>query len=319
VSPRLSESSAITQNRRELKFKLSEAHASAFAAAVSARIPKHRFQGTGANRLPRARHYVTTVYFDTVARDLYRAVRADPDSLKIRAREYYDLHPELLELATDARDIVRYSPVLWVEIKGNRDGRTYKRRVGIPKGDVEPFFEHGTVSPAMRGLLRSSKPPKARAAVASEFPEPLAEQEQEPVANQQSIDSSEVIAELSSLRARFTEPLRASCLVNYRRTAFEDAAGTVRITFDQRMACFAAPPGLWSSNKPLVREALGAPAYEEPTYIVEVKARGELPNWLSDLLVQVGAQPHVFSKFLTASETVYGLQPVPPNSARDTG
>jgi hypothetical protein len=315
VSLRVSESSAITQNRRELKFKLSEAHASAFAAAVSARIPKHRFQGTGANRLPRARHYVTTVYFDTVARDLYRAVRADPDSLKIRAREYYDLHPELLELATDARDIVRYSPVLWVEIKGNRDGRTYKRRVGIPKGDVEPFFEHGTVTPAMRGLLRSSKPPKARDALASEFPPA----EGEPVATQHSIDSSEVIAELSALRARFTEPLRASCLVNYRRTAFEDAAGTVRITFDQRMACFAAPHGLWSSNKPLVREALGAPAYEEPTYIVEVKARGELPNWLADLLVQVGAQPHVFSKFLTASETVYGLLPAPLNNARDAG
>jgi hypothetical protein len=103
----LTESSAITQNRRELKFKLVEARAAAFAAEVAARIPKHRFQGTGANRLPRARHYVTTVYFDTAARDLYRAVRDDPDSLKIRAREYYDLHPELLELATDARDIVR--------------------------------------------------------------------------------------------------------------------------------------------------------------------------------------------------------------------
>jgi hypothetical protein len=235
---------------------------------------------------------VTTVYFDTAARDLYRAVRDDPDSLKVRAREYYDLHPELLELATDARDIVRYSPVLWVEIKGKRDGRTYKRRVGIPKGDVEPFFERGVVSHAMRELQRSSKPATLR--------EPAEEPAEERPA------SLDMIGELSALRARFSEPLRASCLVNYRRAAFEDVAGTLRITFDQRMACFAAPADLWASSKPLVREALGTPAYEEPCYILEVKARGELPLWLSDLLAGVGAEQPMFSKFLTASETVYG-------------
>lgn len=298
----LSESSAITQNRRELKFKLPEAQAAAFAAQVSARIPKHRFQGAGANRLPRARHYVTTVYFDTAARDLYRAVRDDADALKVRAREYYDLHPELLELATDARDIVRYSPVLWIELKGKRDGRTYKRRVGIPKGDVVPFFEHGIVSPAMRELQRTSHPPPLRAEIASEFPPPL-----ETPANGESGDSRlDVIAELSALRSRLREPLRASCLVNYRRIAFEDAAGTLRITFDQRMACFGAPQDLWSTSKPLVREAIGTPAFEESCYILEVKVRSELPSWLADLLEQAGAAEHVFSKFVTASEKVYG-------------
>lgn len=294
----LSESSAITQNRRELKFKLPEAQAAAFAAQVSARIPKHRFQGTGANRLPRARHYVTTVYFDTAARDLYRAVRDDANALKVRAREYYDLHPELLELATDARDIVRYSPVLWIEIKGKRDGRTYKRRVGIPKHDVVAFFEHGAVSPAMRELQRASQPP--RPASTSEFPPPM------PEAREPEEPQKDMLGELTALRARFTEPLRASCLVNYRRTAFEDAAGTLRITFDQRMACFAAPPDLWSSNKPMVREVLGGPAYEESCYILEVKTRAELPSWLSDLLERAGAEEHVFSKFVTASEKVYG-------------
>jgi VTC domain len=298
VGPRaLSESSAITQNRRELKFKLPEAQATSIAAHVSTRIPKHRFQGTGANRLPRARHYVTTVYFDTSARDLYRAVRDDPDALKVRAREYYDLHPELLELATDARDIVRYSPVLWIELKGKRDGRTYKRRVGIPKDDVVPFFERGAVSHAMRELQRTSRPPAPRSESISEFPPPA---ELEPNKN------SDVIEELTSLRARFSEPLRASCLVNYRRTAFEDAAGTLRITFDQRVSCFAASPDLWSSNKPLVREALGVPAYEESSCILEIKARGELPAWLADLLDQLGPEEPIFSKFVIASEKVHG-------------
>ena len=290
------ESSALTRNRRELKFKLSEADASAFAGQVSARMPKHRFQGHGANRLPRARHYVTTVYFDTAARDLYRAVREDADNLKIRAREYYDLHPELLELATDPRDIVRYSPVLWIEIKGKREGRTYKRRIGIPKGDVSPFFERGVVSQAMRELQRQrhaadpNTPAEGESAESSHEPE----------------SSEQVIAELLALRARFSEPLRASCLVNYRRTAFEDPAGSLRITFDQRMACFRAPDTLWQSTQPLVREALGTPAFEESAYILEVKARGELPGWLADLLEQTGATEHVFSKFVTASETVFG-------------
>ena len=53
-----------------------------------------------------------------------------------------------------------------------------------------------------------------------------------------------MLGELAALRGRFSEPLRPSCLVNYRRIAFEDAAGTLRITFDQKMSCFAAPTDL---------------------------------------------------------------------------
>lgn len=272
------EHNSITHDRRELKYKLSQAHASAFAANVAARIPMHRFQGKGANRLPRARHYVTTVYFDTPARELYRAVCADGDSLKVRAREYYDLHPELLELANDARELVRYTPVLWIEIKGKADGRTYKRRIGIPKADVSPFFEHGEVSQSIRNIQRDMQGPQA----------------------------DDVIGDLLALRASFREPLRASCIVNYRRTAFEDPAGSLRVTFDQRVACFAAPLTLWSSGHALVRENLGASCYEEPGYIVEIKAVGEVPSWLRELLEETGATEHTFSKFVTASENVFG-------------
>jgi len=272
------DSSAITHDRRELKFKLSPAHASAFAAQVSARIPLHHFEGKGANRLPRARHYVTTVYFDTPSRTLYQAVRADDDNLKVRAREYYDLHPELLELATDARDIVRYTPVLWIEIKGKADGRTYKRRIGIPKADVSPFFEHGQVSQAIRDIQRE----------------------------RQGSRGDDVIEELLALRASFNEPLRASCLVNYRRTAFEDPSGALRVTFDQRVACFAAPSTIWQSGQPLVRENLGEAAHEEPAYILEIKALEQVPAWLRELLAQTGAREHSFSKFVMASEHVFG-------------
>jgi hypothetical protein len=268
---------SITHDRRELKFRLSSAHASTFAASVAARMPVHRFEGKGANRLPRARHYTTTVYFDTPSRQLYQAVLADEDNLKVRAREYYDLHPELLELATDSRDIVRYSPVLWIELKGKTSGRTYKRRIGIPKGDVSAFFEDGVVSQAIRDIQRES----------------------------QGAHADDVIEDLLALRTKFGEPLQASCMVNYRRIAFEDPAGSLRVTFDQRMACYAAPHALWQSNHALVRESLGPPVYEEPGYIMEIKALGDLPEWLRELLDETCAEQHTFSKFVTASEHVF--------------
>ncbi|HET8937632.1 MAG TPA: polyphosphate polymerase domain-containing protein [Polyangiales bacterium] len=268
---------SITHDRVELKFKVSAAHASAFARGLAAHVSEHRFEGEGANRLPRARHYVTTVYFDTQSLDLYRAVRSSDDNLKVRAREYYDVHPELLELATHANQVVRYSPVLWVEIKGKHHGRTYKRRIGIPKTDVSAFFERGEVSEAMHALQVQKRGSKA----------------------------DDVIAELLDLRTRYPEPLRPSCLVNYRRTAFQNAAGNVRITLDQRLACFAPTLDLLLQPKPLLREYLGRPRYEEPAFILEVKLTGDMPGWLDQLMKTAHAQQYAFSKFVTASESVY--------------
>jgi SPX domain protein involved in polyphosphate accumulation len=271
---------SITHDRVELKFKVSAAHASAFARGLGAHVSEHRFEGKGANRLPRARHYVTTVYFDTPSLDLYRAVRSSDDNLKVRAREYYDMHPELLELATHANQVVRYSPVLWVEVKGKHQGRTYKRRIGIPKTDVSAFFERGEVSAAMHALQVEQRGAKA----------------------------DDVITELLDLRTRYAEALRPSCLVNYRRTAFQNSTGTVRITLDQRLACFAPTPDLLLQPKPLLREYLGRACYEEPSFILEVKLTGDLPDWLEQLMKSARAEQHAFSKFVTASETVYGSQ-----------
>jgi hypothetical protein len=241
--------------------------------ALTGHVAEHRFEGKGANRLPRARHYVTTVYFDTPSLDLYQAVRASEDNLKVRAREYYDVHPELLELATSQSQVVRYSPVLWVEVKGKHQGRTYKRRVGIPKADVGAFFEHGQVSEAMRAL--------------------------------QTDQADEVITELLELRSRYAEPLRPSCLVNYRRTAFQNPEGSVRITLDQRLACYAPAPDLLARPRPLLREYLGSPSYEEGAIVLEVKLTGAPPAWLEALIASARAERFAYSKFVTATEAVY--------------
>jgi SPX domain protein involved in polyphosphate accumulation len=278
---------SITHDRVELKFKVSAAHASTFARGLAAHVAEHRFEGKGANRLPRARHYVTTVYFDTPSLDLYRAVRGSEENLKVRAREYYDLHPELLELATHANQVVRYSPVLWVEVKGKHQGRTYKRRIGIPKTDVSAFFERGEVSEAMHALQVDQRGKKA----------------------------DDVIAELLDLRTRYSEALRPSCIVNYRRTAFQNPAGTVRITLDQRLACFAPADELLTQPKPLLREYLGRARYEEPSFILEVKLTGDMPGWLEQLMQSARAEQFAFSKFVTASESVYDSEQtgIPPS------
>jgi hypothetical protein len=272
--------SAITHDRIELKYKVSAAHAAAFSGALAKHVTEHRFEGKGANRLPRARHYVTTVYFDTPDLALYRAVRADDDSLKIRAREYYDLHPELLELATRARDIVRSSRVLWIELKGKHLGRTYKRRIGIPKSDVAGFFEQGVVSPDMLEIQRK----------------------------QRGANGEDVIAELLDLRARYAEPVRPSCLVNYRRTAFQDPEGTLRITLDQRLACFAPPADLFTPPRPFVRETLGKLLHDERAIVLEIKTTAALPEWLEELMARTQAERFGSSKFIIATEAVYGAR-----------
>ena len=46
--------------------------------------------------------------------------------LKLRAKEYYDLHPELTETATDARQLVRFQPILWLELK-HKDRREHRQ------------------------------------------------------------------------------------------------------------------------------------------------------------------------------------------------
>src|SRR5262245_15441239 len=92
----------MTAERDEVKYLLAREKIQGFATAMARHLPHHRFTGDGANMLPRPRHFVTSVYFDTSSRHQYAAAQADAEhSLKLRAKEYYDLHPSLAELATD--------------------------------------------------------------------------------------------------------------------------------------------------------------------------------------------------------------------------
>jgi hypothetical protein len=263
----------LTAHRREAKFLVTAARARAIAAELDRRLPPHRHRGAGANQLPAAHHYVTTIYFDTAGRALFRAATSGVHHLKLRAKEYYDLHPALTETATNPRQLVRYQPVLWLELK-QRDGvHTGKRRVGIPKVDIPAFFSEGRIT---EDMVRIQEPAYGR-------------------------DAQGVLAAVAALCASCGEPLRADCLVNYRRAAWQDAAGAVRVTLDSGLAMFAPPADLWQRDWALVRPTLGQPVAVESRRVIEVKSLGEPPPWLGELV----GEPVAYSKFEAASRAIY--------------
>lgn len=263
--------SAVTLDREELKFSIPTARLGGFVRALRAQLSPHRFTGEGANRLPEAQHFTTTVYFDTPSRALLRAARAQPErNVKLRAREYYDVHSSLAELATDPAQIVRHQPWVFVELKRREGTRTFKHRLRLERGELDALFR--APEAALQG------------------------------ADARREERDAILAFCGSLG----EPVAPSCIVNYRRVALEDAAGDLRVTLDVELGFFAPPPELWARRGPLSRARLGAPRAAAPSCLLEVKLRGALPAWLEDALAQAQATRERFSKFVLASEAVHG-------------
>jgi hypothetical protein len=268
----------MTAERDEMKYLVAPEQIPALVAAMGRKLPHHRFTGAGASKLPRPQHFVTTVYFDTPSRHQYRAARQDDQhNLKMRAKEYYDLHPSLAELATDPRQIVRYQPVLWLELKFRDGSRSGKRRIGIPKTQVPAFFAEGAVTSEMIELQRP----------------------------QYGVDGEAVLREISEYCRRYDEPFRADSLVSYRRLPWQDAEGQLRITLDLGLEFYAPPADLWQRDYALLRETLGAARGREPNGVLEVKARRATPDWVAELLEQAGARRASFSKFEEAARAVH--------------
>lgn len=269
----------MTAERDEVKYRVPQAKVREFAAAMVRHLPHHRFTGEGANPLPRPRNFVTTIYFDTVSRMQYQAAQADSEhNLKMRAKEYYDLHPSLAELATDPRQIVKYSPVLWLELKFKDITKTGKRRIGIPKAQIGGFFDHGQITPEMVDLQR-----------------PLF-----------GAESELVLRDIASYCAKYGEPFRADCLVNYRRISWQDDEGALRVTLDMGLEFYAPPADLWQRKHALVRETLGPTCGKVADGVLEVKSRDLAPPWLDALVDRCGIVKEKFSKFEMASEAVHG-------------
>ena len=273
----------MTAEREETKYLVAPEKLEALASELTHRLSPHRFTGEGANGLPSPHHYVTTIYFDTPSRLLFRtAVKDFEHNVKIRAKEYYDLHPSLAELATDAKDIVRYQRWLWFELK-RRDGtHTSKRRFRLRKHEVPAFFTHGTRTPD------SLVPPALGG-------EPLA------------AGFDEELQEIVDYCQSLPEPLAAACLVNYRRLSWQSADAHLRVTVDLGLTFYAPPDDLFTREHALVRSTLGAPRGGQRQAVLEIKRHDALPTWLDGALDRAGVVSMPFSKFESASREVAGV------------
>jgi VTC domain len=264
---------ALTAEREETKYLVGHAALPALTRAIMARLEPHRFTGEAANRLPGAQHFVTTIYFDTPSLSYFTAAKSNERShLKIRAKEYYDLHPSLAELATDPEQILRYQPWLWFELKRREGAVTSKRRFRFPKAAAATLFDE------------------------QRAPDLL------PEAGSERADADAMIAHV---RAQ-SERVVPSALVNYQRRSFQNPESSLRVTIDLGLAFFPVPGDLFRRARPLSKTELGRPAGTEARAVVEVKRRAPLPDWLEQALNDAAGGAASFSKFVAASEAVHG-------------
>jgi len=264
--------------REELKFRVPAGRRAAVAAGFDGLLARHRYRGAGASDLPGAEHFTTTIYFDTPSRSLFRAGCASAAHLKLRAREYYDRHRSLAEVATEPRRLVRPSPLLWLELKESDGDRSRKLRVGLPKGEVSRFLLDRRVTPSIQNIQEVTY----------------------------GGDGARILDELIRFCSSFEEPFLPDCLVSYRRVAWESPEGSVRVTLDLGLSFYGPPDDLFSRGSTLARESLGTPVANEPYAIVELKVLGAIPRPLVSVLDQAGAERVAYSKFLHGSQAVHG-------------
>ena len=258
-------------NRQELKFQLSMGQARALVARVREHLAPHRYEGPGGTSLPGARHFITSVYFDTPDQRVLAEARGGRDGTRIRARVYYDEFPALATHARRREDLYRQGPEIWLEVKRTRGGRSAKWRLSIPKRSV-PDLLAGRLS--------------------------LERLDQLPLDGD--VSRQEAGAHLRETAERYGGQLHANVIVNYRRTAWQDSAGTLRITADQDLAFFAVPERMWERDLVLERSFLGQAIGEVPGCLLEIKSTAGLPRWLESELDALELRPRAFSKFVAA-------------------
>ena len=271
----------MTAEREETKFLLPLGRVGLMVAELDQELPSHRFTGENANRLPDPHHFVTTVYFDTATRMQYRSAVTHVDrNVKVRGKEYYDVHPSLAEVATDPNTLLHYQPWLWFELKRREGKKTFKHRVRLPKREVPHFFQRSMQADSLG-------------------PAPLATADQE-------APSHRSLALFEQFCSGLEEPLEASCIVNYRRLSWQSDDGALRVTLDLNLAFWKPLAELWTLEEPLTPSLLGKPSARLDRAVLEVKSRGEPPAWLERALGRSAADPSRFSKFVAASRAVHG-------------
>jgi SPX domain protein involved in polyphosphate accumulation len=252
-------SAALTRARRELKYLIPKTRLSDLTRTVSQHLPLHLLGNATDSTPPLSDQAVTTVYFDTEERDLFRAADGTEHNIK------------------HEREGGGYDEIVWLELKLRNGDQTSKRRVALPKPDVQSFLETGSRSPAM-GVIARAVP-----------------------------GTDEILDELFSFVRDFGKALRPACIVNYVRCAWQATDGSVRVTIDRDVAFFPASLNQWRRQDLTERKSLGPPAGTEPSCVIEIKTHGEPPAWLDAALASCEARRVDYSKFVSAMRALYRL------------
>ena len=261
----------VFEPRSELVFFLDSDKTQAFVDGVAAYLDVDWFHRGDAEPNELPAHYITTLYFDSETRQVARASESSTSGVRLRAREYCDQVSE---------QEFRREPLLWLEIKTRSGGCTRKIRFAIPSHEIQAALCDGVISERLR--VQSSVWGQSAEAV---------------------------LREIGQLCVQ-TGPLKPDCMAHYRRRAWQDACETLRVTLDTELAFYRAPTSpLWSGRT--LADAIAQPPVARLSHsLVEIKARGDHPEWLQELIVAVGLEPafegsRAFSKFVAASHAVH--------------
>jgi hypothetical protein len=273
AQPYLHSGSTLFEARSEQVFFLATEREQAFIEGVAARLEADWFHRSDAQQIEPPAHYITTLYFDSITHEIARACEAGIEDVRLRAREYCDQLPEQLP---------RREPLLWLEVKTRNGPSTRKIRFAIPSHEIETALGDGVASERLYFHSRSRPWGQSAEAVLRE------------------------IAQLSTNAG----PLEPDCMSHYRRRAWQDTCETLRITLDTELAFYRAPTNLvWCDTA--LSDAIAEPPVTQLRHsLVEIKSRGVPPDWLLELMIEVGLEPayegqRAFSKFVAASHAVH--------------
>jgi SPX domain protein involved in polyphosphate accumulation len=268
----------ITADRSETKYLVTPEAAVALEREIERHLPAHYFGGHGAISRPGWLTFATTVYFDTANRDLYREALGSAVHSKLRVREYYAAPPEEpIDPPIERADVAQLPALLWLEIK-HRDGtRSRKRRIGLTRHELAPFLKAGIIGEETVELARAEHGAAA----------------------------ADVLADVAEICRRYPTRMRPSCVVDYRRSAFQEPGGSLRITVDHAVAFFAPPADLFARDVGLMHAALGQPKRNLDVSVVEIKSRGSQPAWLGHMTANYQLRAQRFSKFVAALRNVH--------------
>ena len=263
-----------TPDRTELEFAIEGELVGELVTSLDRRLARFHHRGVVS---PRTVHYVTTTYFDTTSREVFRRASQASTSVKLRTKAYYDVIGDLAELGGLGSQPTRSDDIVWLELKRRAGARTRKHRVGVAR-------------PQLRQTL--TELPLTPGSLAGCF-------------GLHGDDTGTALSDLHLLPGTRANPLRPDCLVNYWRMAWQSPSDPLRVTIDGDLAFFAPPGHLLGIEGPLVRAALGQPVAESAVRILEIKTPHDPPPWLVRLLDRLGCRSTTGSKFLQASRAVH--------------